>query len=194
MKNISLASAFVLNLLSLCFVFGQTPASKPFDPLKNLVGLEKQSAPLFSKKGLDGIDYSLADLKGKIVVINLWGTSCSPCIAEMPKLNELVAKFKGKDVVFLAPSPEETPKLKKFLKKRIFKYSVLPDSFDVVEHYAPKKKEADGKSEFQMILPTHIVIDGNGLVTKHFWGFGKNTPDILSTEITRLLNNRQKNK
>ena len=142
---------------------------------------------------MDGIDYDLAGLKGKIVVINLWGTFCSPCIAEIPKLNELVRKFKGKDVVFLAPSPEETPLLKTFLSKKIFKYSVLPNSFDIVEQYAPKKKDGDGKGEFQMILPTHIVIDGNGLVTKHFWGFNKNTPDVLSAEITRLLNKLKKN-
>ena len=192
MKRISLA--LVLNLLFVCFVCGQTPASKPFDPIKDLVGLENERAPSFSKKGMDGIDYNLADLKGKIVVVNLWGTFCEPCIGEMPKLNKLVKKFTGKDVVFLAPSPEEPSLLKTFLSKKIFKYSVLPNSFDIVEQYAPKRKDGDGKGEFEMILPTHIVIDENGLVTKHFWGFGKNTPDILSKEITRLLNNSRKNK
>ena len=192
MKRISLA--LVLNLLFVCFVCGQTPASKPLDPIKDLVGLENERAPSFSKKGMDGIDYNLADLKGKIVVVNLWGTFCEPCIAEMPKLNKLVEKFKGKDVVFLAPSPDETLLLKTFFKTRIFKYSVLPDSFDIVAQYAPKQKNTDEKGRFEMILPTHIVIDEKGLVTKHFWGFGKNTSDILSKEITRLLTNLQKNK
>ena len=40
------------------------------------------------------------DLKGKINVINFWFMKCAPCIAEIPALNTLVKKYKGKDINF----------------------------------------------------------------------------------------------
>ncbi|MEN0056052.1 MAG: TlpA disulfide reductase family protein [Mucilaginibacter sp.] len=43
-----------------------------------------------------------ADLKGKVIFINFWATWCPPCIAEMPSVNQLYAKFKNNnDVIFI---------------------------------------------------------------------------------------------
>lgn len=46
---------------------------------------------------LDGNSFSFADLRGKVVVLNLWATWCPPCRAEMPSLDKLWEKFKGDD-------------------------------------------------------------------------------------------------
>lgn len=47
---------------------------------------------------------SLADFKGKVVVLNLWATWCAPCREEMPSLDRLQARFEDQPVVVLALS------------------------------------------------------------------------------------------
>lgn len=64
----------------------------------DLVG--KQALP-FSAKDINGKNYSLESLKGKVIVINFWFVECKPCVMEMPELNKLVEKYENKDVVFL---------------------------------------------------------------------------------------------
>ena len=60
---------------------------------------------------------SLADLKGKIVVLDFWATHCSECLASVPKLNALAAKYEDRGVVFvgvcLADGGERMPAMVK---------------------------------------------------------------------------------
>jgi peroxiredoxin len=156
----------------------------------DLVGLTGQKAPDFKAASMDGTEYQLENMRGKIVVVNLWATFCAPCITEMPKLNSLTEKFKNQNVVFLAPAVDDKALLKGFLEKHEFKFQVLPGSFGIVREYAPKKKAslpADKPGSFVMLLPTHLVIDREGTVVKHFWGFKETTVDELSQTIEQLL-------
>ena len=166
----------------------ETKKFAPFNPV-DLVGLKGQTAPQFVLSSINGTEYNLENLRGKIVILNLWGTFCPPCIVEMPELNQLVEKYKDKKVVFLAPAPDGKTDLEVFLQKHPFNYHVLPNAFAVIEKYAPHKKSDDPqkKGGFMMLLPTHLVIDQNGLVTYHNWGFDKNTSKNLAGEIDRLL-------
>lgn len=192
----------LLNLFAFGIVFGQTsPApriinqptaeSKKTPPggLPDLVGLKGQTAPLFTIPAMDGTEYNLEKLRGKIVVINLWGTFCPPCITEMPELNSLAKKYRDKAVVFLAPAPDDKAVLESFLQQHPFNYQVLPNGFGVIEKYAPHKKSVDPqkKGGFLMLLPTHLVIDQTGVVTYHEWGFRKDTAALISREIEKLL-------
>jgi peroxiredoxin len=163
---------------------------KAADRLSELVGLTNQKAPSFISTDMGGTEYSLESLRGKVVVMNLWATFCPPCIGEMPKLNELVDKFKGRDVVFLAPTPDERVLLEGFLRAHPFKYQVLPGSFPIIKKYAPKKKidsPTDKPDGFSMILPAHLVINQEGTVVKHLLGYKAGTTDELSQTIEQLL-------
>ena len=52
-------------------------------------------------QGPDGKPISLSDLKGQVVVVNLWATWCAPCKEEMPTLAKLQSRYAGKDVKVL---------------------------------------------------------------------------------------------
>ncbi|MGI8639952.1 MAG: redoxin domain-containing protein [Pyrinomonadaceae bacterium] len=83
----------------------------------------------FTLKSLDAKLISLADLKGKIVVVNIWGTWCAPCVKEMPEMQELHKKYlNDKDVVILTiNNDEDLAKVKKFMNERKFNFTVLRD-------------------------------------------------------------------
>lgn len=67
-----------------------------------------------------GEEVTLADFKGKTVLLNLWATWCPPCIREMPALNELAKEFKDKNFIVLAIATGRQGRegADRFLKKR----------------------------------------------------------------------------
>lgn len=84
---------------------------------------EGMGAPNFSVKTLDGKLLSLADLKGKVVVLNFWFIGCQACRDQEPKLNAFRAKFADEDrVVFLAMTTDATNDVKRYLVKERFDY------------------------------------------------------------------------
>ncbi|HEY9089188.1 MAG TPA: TlpA disulfide reductase family protein [Anaerolineaceae bacterium] len=56
-------------------------------------------APDFTLEGLDGKPATLADFRGKALVLNFWATWCTPCKAEMPMLNEYAGRYADELVV-----------------------------------------------------------------------------------------------
>ncbi len=62
---------------------------------------EGSLAPNFTLDTLDGTKVTLSELRGKIVLINLWATWCPPCRAEMPALENAYKQYKDSGVVVL---------------------------------------------------------------------------------------------
>ncbi len=65
-----------------------------------------EEAPNFQLRDLDGNVVSLAQLRGKIVLINFWATWCGPCRVEMPAMEQLYRTFSRKDFEILAVSTD----------------------------------------------------------------------------------------
>lgn len=61
-------------------------------------------APDFTFPGLDGKMVSLADYRGKVVFVNIWATWCPSCVDEMPSMEKLYQKLKGRKFEILAVS------------------------------------------------------------------------------------------
>ena len=65
-------------------------------------------APEYQVTALDGQTVSLADYRGKVILINLWATWCEPCIEEMPLLEDLYQKFSQTDFEIIGVSIDES--------------------------------------------------------------------------------------
>jgi peroxiredoxin len=69
---------------------------------------ERQPAPELSGKTLDGKQLSTADYKGKVVVLNVWGSWCAPCRLEAKNFVKVAAETEGKGVQFLGINTRDT--------------------------------------------------------------------------------------
>ena len=140
-----------------------------------------QAAPDFAAQSLDGTTYNLSQLQGKVVVLTFWSTRCQICHAEIPKLNQVVNRYKGKDVVFLALTMENQVKVEPYLRKTRFDFNIVPNSFGVVMKYA----DMDGCGNINMVFPAHFLIDRNGAIALRTDGWDKAAN--LDSQIAKLL-------
>ena len=94
---------------------------KNHEIIKQLLGC---SAPDFETTAIDGDKIALHNLRGKVVVLNFWFTTCPPCIVELPGLNKLVDEFgKSDSVVFLAIGRNTRDEILDFISRRHFGYN-----------------------------------------------------------------------
>lgn len=93
-----------------------------------LVPLDKP-APDFRVTTLDGRSLALSDLRGKVVVINFWGSWCVPCRDEAGELNASHRRFQGQDVVFVGIAWNDTDEeMRKFVQQYRVPYTIARDS------------------------------------------------------------------
>ena len=67
-----------------------------------------RSAPDVSVRDLSGRELNLGQLRGKLVVVNFWGTSCGHCLAELPRWERLAREFNSDRLVLLSICADET--------------------------------------------------------------------------------------
>ncbi len=125
-------------------------------------------------QSIDNIPFKLSDLKGQVVVINLWATWCGPCREELPLLNRLYEKYKVKGVSILAVSTdEERRKVPRFVSE--YKLT-LPVLYDM-------GMQAYFKAE---TIPTTVFIGRDGKVRYRKIGFDEMSDRELEAVIVEL--------
>jgi peroxiredoxin len=140
-----------------------------------------QAAPDFAAQALDGSQVNLAQMQGKVVVMTFWSTRCAICHSEIPKLNQIAARYSNKDVVFLALTMENNGKVEPYLKKNPFNFNIVPNSFPVVLKYA----DMDAGGRINMGFPAYFLIDKSGKIELRDDGWDKSNK--LDTQISKLL-------
>jgi peroxiredoxin len=123
--------------------------------IKGLIGCQ---IPDFSVKTIDGKTITTSELKGKIIVLNFWFTACSPCVAEMPALNKLVAEYNDSNVVFIAFSTDDSLSVNKFLQNKEFNYNMVSSTYDMKDKFCIRT------------YPTNMVFDRSGVLRQIFCG------------------------
>src|SRR5262245_59957532 len=112
-------------------------------------------APAFVAKTLDGEEIKLADLRGRVVVLDFWATWCGPCRAMIPHERELVKRLAGKPFSFIGISADnDLEDFKAFVNKSDIPW---PQIFDGPNGAL---QQAYGIEYF----PSIFVLDGNGMI------------------------------
>ena len=142
---------------------------------------EGTTAPEFSAPAMNGQVFDLNQLQGKVVVITFWSTKCEICHSEIPKLNQLADRYKGKEVVFLALTMENETKVENYLRSTPFNFTIVPNSFGMVMQYADRDKAGN----INMGFPAYFLVDQTGQIKVKTSGWDK-TPAIDS-KISGLL-------
>ena len=114
---------------------------------------------------------TLADYRGKVVVLNFWATWCPPCVEEMPSLVELQQRLKDKGVIVLAVSLDaDEAAYHKFLKDHGVNLITVRD---------PDLKSSNLYGTFK--YPETYIIDRSGILRRKFIGaVNWNDPEVVS--------------
>ncbi len=134
------------------------------DPGAAAALLVGKPAPAFTLGDLDGTKVSLADLKGNVVVLDMWATWCGPCVASLPHLDSLYKELKAKSApaqFFAVDLQESADKVGPFVKRKGWSLPILLD----LEGTVAKSYKADA-------IPETVVVGKDGIVKKVFVGGG----------------------
>lgn len=140
--------------------------------------------------GTDGQSRTVADYKGKVVLLHFWATWCPPCIKELPRLNELQAAMKAKEggegLVILPISLDYNAN-----HEQILKFMKKNGAADLPSLIVPP---GDGgwDSLTSFALPTTFVIGRDGAVLYKLIGDGHWTSPTSLAFLDNLLKNQKK--
>lgn len=123
----------------------------------------------FSLTCLDGTEFRLEDKRGKVVMINLWATYCTPCVNELPYFNDLYLKHKGDIEILAVHSSIVTDDPAEFLKDKGYE---IPFAVDTKDNRL--WTVVNGSST----LPQTIVLNKEGKVIYN--QVGSVTPEVLA--------------
>jgi peroxiredoxin len=128
----------------------------------------QQQAPDATFISIDGQKISLQDLRGKVVMVNFWATSCATCVKEMPQMVETYNKFRKQGLEFVAVAMRDDPPnyVLNYAETRKLPFKVALDSGgDLAKQFGDVA-----------MTPTTFVIGKDGKILKRYLG----EPDFAS--------------
>jgi cytochrome c biogenesis protein CcmG/thiol:disulfide interchange protein DsbE len=136
----------------------------------------RKAAPEFSLKDADGRTVTLADYKGKVVLLNFWATWCGPCRIEIPWFVEFEQKYKDRGFAVLGVSMDEEgwEVVKPYIEKSKVNYRMLMGNDSIAAMYGGVDS-----------LPTTFVLDAAGRIASTHVGLVSRSD--YENEIVQLL-------
>lgn len=137
----------------------------------------RDPAPDFSYTLLDGRKSATQTLRGKVLLVNFWATSCTTCVAEMPQIVATHQKFnaRGYDTLAVAMSYDPPAYVARFAESRQLPFGVVIDNTGAIA-----KAYGDVR-----LTPTTFLIDKKGAIVKRYVG----APDFAALHqlVDKLL-------
>jgi peroxiredoxin len=138
-------------------------------------------APSFVLPDLSGKVVRMDELRGKVVLLNLWATWCQPCVEEMPTLQTLANKMAGRDFTLLAVSEDEDSKLvAPWIAERKFTFPVLLD-----------ERGSVGADLGITGYPETFVVDRQGRIVHHHIGYRDWSEPKIVAALEKLMETGQ---
>ena len=133
-----------------------------------------ESAPDIAFTTLEGRPMKLSELRGQVVLLNFWATTCPPCRAEMPALQSVYAQVKDQGGVVVAIDQREAPEtVQRFVDEFQLTFPVSIDSTGgIFARYGVQ------------FIPTTFVVDKQGVV--RFMKVGEMDQDTIRRYFTTL--------
>jgi thiol-disulfide isomerase/thioredoxin len=126
---------------------------------------------------VQGKAWTVADLSGKTWLVNVWSTTCGPCMGELPHIQKLYEELKGRsDVGLLTLNLDRDPKrAKPFVERRGYTFPVLLAG----QHFEKIMQEG---------IPQNWLVDKSSRIRRKALGFGEPAPflDQIKKELEQL--------
>ena len=135
------------------------------------------ATPPLALEDLEGRAHSLADYRGKVVLVNFWATWCEPCREEMPSIDRLRSSFKGQPFEVLAVNlAEPLSRIEKFVAQMPLGFPLLRD-----------RDGAVGKAWKAKLLPASFLIGRDGRIRYVAFGELDWSSDAVRARVAELL-------
>lgn len=157
-----------------------------FDSYRNVMPGEPAATPVL--KDTEEREHTFAEFRGKVLVIDVWATWCSSCLAKMPKFIELYNSYKGNDDIrFITVSVDRKENRESWLsaiKKR--------NMGELLNLYPDCSVESEFESEYHVSgVPRYIILDKMGrIVTAYAPPPGEGMEEIIEKTLNKTeMNN-----
>jgi len=138
-------------------------------------------APEFAAATVDAtpVPKTLADFRGKVILLNVWATWCVPCVVEMPSIQKLHAEFADRGLQVIAVSVDDAgaeEKIRSFLVEHRLTFLVLHEPSGAIQ----RAYQTTG-------VPETFVIGADGVIRKKVIGISDWSSEANRALIAQLL-------
>ena len=168
-------------------------ATRPSEIVNKMMSTDKSKrpdyaikAPDFTLRTVQGELFKLSENRGKVIMLNFWGTWCGPCRREIPDFNKLHAKYQkdGLKIVGVTLTSGSSKNILEFMNDWDMEYTVLTD----IDNYETQKVTSDyGRAIGRPItgIPTTLIIDQEGYIVKGY--IGPRSEEVFYKDLHPLL-------
>ena len=137
-------------------------------------------APDFTLPVRGGGSKTLSSLQGDVVMLNFWATWCPPCRQEMPLLDQIFQRYSQLGFTLLGVNVEQENRLvDRFLSDVPVSFPILLDTTEEV-----------GKLYEVAAMPTTVLIDRQGVMREHFFGYKPGDENKYQDAVRALIRER----
>jgi peroxiredoxin len=168
-------------------------ATRPSEIVNKMMSTDKSKrpdyaikAPDFTLRTVQGELFKLSENRGKVIMLNFWGTWCGPCRREIPDFNKLHAKYQkdGLKIVGITITSGSAKNILEFMNDWDMEYTVLTD----IDNNETQKVTSDyGRAIGKPItgIPTTLIIDKEGYIVKGY--VGPRSEEVFYKDLKPLL-------
>jgi len=157
MKSRNRMAGMVLSTLLILGLPAAGASAADLPPLSHSLTVQAaRPAPALKLKGLDGAPHDLAQLRGRVVLVNFWATWCPPCRREMPSMERLSQALKGEAFSVLAVDVGEDADTIEAFASQLDTVPTFPILLDTRSRVMQAWKVAG--------LPTTFLVDKQGRI------------------------------